>query len=364
MAFHRYIPALALRRFLPVIIPLVCTSISIEATPASAIGGAGGLPPLVYLHNRLYDPGLGRFISADPATPPGNVGQNLYQYSNNNPATLTDVSGLNPLLPDGGGQNMPYQRPQELTDKIFELYRKSAAARAAINNANVTSKKVGEPIYTEKQHQLMRDFSDSAERYANELFIDSEIKMGNKEIPMDLQKNLDVDAAKNNYYNNLDKCLHECGNQILSNHNMNQTLVITPEATFKTKYNYQFTDNFFEKVLNTSKKNLYTEPPSNPFGQGSGNSPSNGNGNGNGAAGGKGGKVPPRPPTFGIGLAMPLSGLSQFDYPGTKSGMELIMERRRQIWLLQFHDAWEQRAEKLGDAPLSGGGRSNWPKAW
>ena len=47
---------------------------------------------LVHLNARLYDPHIGRFISADPTGRKG--GPNLYAYANNNPTTFTDPSGL------------------------------------------------------------------------------------------------------------------------------------------------------------------------------------------------------------------------------------------------------------------------------
>jgi RHS repeat-associated protein len=42
---------------------------------------------------RMYDPLLGRFLSADTITPGGAEGLNRYAYSNNNPTNYTDPSG-------------------------------------------------------------------------------------------------------------------------------------------------------------------------------------------------------------------------------------------------------------------------------
>jgi RHS repeat-associated protein len=50
---------------------------------------------LTYLRARSYDPGTGRFLSADTVQPnaPGTQGYNRYAYTANNPTTWTDPSG-------------------------------------------------------------------------------------------------------------------------------------------------------------------------------------------------------------------------------------------------------------------------------
>jgi RHS repeat-associated protein len=54
---------------------------------------------LTYLRARYYAPGSGRFLSPDTLQPsgPGTQGYNRYAYAANNPATLTDPSGHNPV---------------------------------------------------------------------------------------------------------------------------------------------------------------------------------------------------------------------------------------------------------------------------
>ncbi len=47
---------------------------------------------LHYNWNRFYDPGTGRYISADPIGLDG--GMNLYAYSNNDPVNWIDPKGL------------------------------------------------------------------------------------------------------------------------------------------------------------------------------------------------------------------------------------------------------------------------------
>ncbi|HET7025889.1 MAG TPA: RHS repeat-associated core domain-containing protein [Gemmatimonadales bacterium] len=57
--------------------------------------GAGGTPNglgLVYLRNRWYDPGTGRFLTQDPIGLAG--GLNLYAYAGNNPTSFSDPFGM------------------------------------------------------------------------------------------------------------------------------------------------------------------------------------------------------------------------------------------------------------------------------
>ncbi len=61
------------------------------------VGGTADRTGLTHLGARLYDPLLGRFISVDPVIDPQNPQQlNAYSYANNNPATMSDPTGLYP----------------------------------------------------------------------------------------------------------------------------------------------------------------------------------------------------------------------------------------------------------------------------
>ncbi len=58
---------------------------------------------LVHMNGRIYDPVLGRFLSADPFVPnPSNLQDyNRYSYVRNNPLRFVDPSGFTPKVPDG-----------------------------------------------------------------------------------------------------------------------------------------------------------------------------------------------------------------------------------------------------------------------
>jgi len=66
---------------------------------------------LIHMNGRIYDPAIGRFLSADPfvTSPYDSQGFNRYTYVNNNPLSLADPSGFSaadgdrpPLLCDDG----------------------------------------------------------------------------------------------------------------------------------------------------------------------------------------------------------------------------------------------------------------------
>lgn len=72
-----------------------------RSTAASTVSGHGFLGAnvdatgFVALGARYYDPGLGRFLSADPVLDPLNTAQfNAYDYAGHNPVTWSDPSGL------------------------------------------------------------------------------------------------------------------------------------------------------------------------------------------------------------------------------------------------------------------------------
>src|SRR5262249_23662613 len=57
----------------------------------------------INMKGRIFDPGVGRFLSPDPIVQPlTSSGLNTYTYVLNNPATLVDPSGFDPDAPGGG----------------------------------------------------------------------------------------------------------------------------------------------------------------------------------------------------------------------------------------------------------------------
>ncbi|WP_203671742.1 RHS repeat-associated core domain-containing protein [Catellatospora methionotrophica] len=67
------------------------------------LGGAKDGTGLTHLSAREYDPDTGRFISVDPIVDQGDSQQmNGYAYSNNNPTTFSDPSGLKHIPDDPG----------------------------------------------------------------------------------------------------------------------------------------------------------------------------------------------------------------------------------------------------------------------
>jgi len=113
-----------------------------DRATASDDGGADSLTPrgytghemlddlgLVHMNGRIYDPLLGRFLSADPVVQfPGSLqSYNRYSYVMNNPLTLTDPTGYECML-------------DRLATSIAASYSISALER--LNNNSVDNKKV------------------------------------------------------------------------------------------------------------------------------------------------------------------------------------------------------------------------------
>lgn len=77
----------------------VIAQISLALAPVASGDVLGQGSDLVYMHNRFYDPVLGRFISPDPANLSVHIGGNRYAYTANNPITLIDNNGMSPNYP-------------------------------------------------------------------------------------------------------------------------------------------------------------------------------------------------------------------------------------------------------------------------
>jgi RHS repeat-associated protein len=87
--------------------PTSSDQIAIASTSRLAFTGHEQLDhlDLVHMNGRVYQPLLGRFISADPFVqdPFNSQSLNRYSYVFNNPLTFTDPSGFQAAGPDGGG---------------------------------------------------------------------------------------------------------------------------------------------------------------------------------------------------------------------------------------------------------------------
>ncbi|MEV7281484.1 RHS repeat-associated core domain-containing protein [Streptomyces sp. NPDC093111] len=88
------------------------------------VGGTMDPTGLTHLGAREYDPATGRFISVDPVLATEDIQSlNGYVYSNNNPMTLSDPSGLRP---DGiCGGNSSTCRPSDAGNEMSTTYHES-----------------------------------------------------------------------------------------------------------------------------------------------------------------------------------------------------------------------------------------------
>jgi hypothetical protein len=78
------------------------------------------------MNGRVYDPVIGRFLSADPVLGGGSQGLNRYSYVLNNPLSRTDPSGFEPKVP---------KRFAGMTEQEIEVYHdKMVDSLAHANN--------------------------------------------------------------------------------------------------------------------------------------------------------------------------------------------------------------------------------------
>jgi RHS repeat-associated protein len=94
-----------------------------QGAPAQGPGYTGHVndvdTSLVYMQARYYDPSLGRFLSADPASMgPGSISRfNRYSYVANNPVSNVDPDGRNAVTAFGG---LLYETGQWLSGQGFD----------------------------------------------------------------------------------------------------------------------------------------------------------------------------------------------------------------------------------------------------
>ncbi len=112
---------------------------------------------LIYLHNRYYDPEIGRFITEDPVKD----GSNWYVYCGNNPIMFVDPSGLEITL--SGITSKDDERfiaLQNLTDDTLDVDFKTGTVSYTAN----------ENVAREVSTNLVRDVIDSSMRCNISLF--------------------------------------------------------------------------------------------------------------------------------------------------------------------------------------------------
>jgi RHS repeat-associated protein len=124
----------------------------------SFVGGAQDPTGLIHIGARSYDPGTGRFISADPVLATDDGQQiNGYTYAHNNPATFTDPTGLFTSVggvpcidgdcsyhnPDGSLKN---KKQCEATGGCGRGYGSSTSARSTAGEQRCTSTPFGSPL--------------------------------------------------------------------------------------------------------------------------------------------------------------------------------------------------------------------------
>ncbi|WP_433364036.1 RHS repeat-associated core domain-containing protein [Actinoplanes sp. CA-142083] len=157
---------------------------------------------LVQLGAREYDPGTGRFLSADPVVDPGDPQQlNGYAYANNSPATYSDPDGLRYIVDADGYVSIP-----SLAHATAGQIKKAAAkaAKFARVNKQIADKIKQRKAKAAKASGHSQKEIDEARRVKNMSVIDVVLEVGGDVI----KEFLHVDEIKGCFgQGNLGSCI-------------------------------------------------------------------------------------------------------------------------------------------------------------
>jgi hypothetical protein len=118
------------------------------------------------MNGRIYDPLLGRFLSADLMVPhPGNLqSYNRYSYVGNNPLSLVDPSGFEDWTPD----ELARKEKQERDDMDKGITRLSGNSGSSIQTPEAGSGKVDSNLTPAQQQEIATGIT----KYASEKHLD------------------------------------------------------------------------------------------------------------------------------------------------------------------------------------------------
>ena len=153
---------------------------------------------LIHMNGRIYDPMLGRFLSADPLVPDPLTAKsfNRYSYVHNNPLSFTDPSGF---VPDEGEMG-PYGR--SATDFRGDAYSHDERNRPVKNRDGYFSN--GDPIVNAAISEVIdwadKQFSDADRAIADLFGAEPTMPRSHLEIAKELSEEDELDLVQVGYH--------------------------------------------------------------------------------------------------------------------------------------------------------------------